>query len=35
VSTERLLRGDPEHVGHAVVQRLGAANFYGINVADP
>jgi hypothetical protein len=35
VSTERLLGGDPEHLGHAVVQRLGAADFYGIDLADP
>jgi hypothetical protein len=33
VSTERLLGGDPEHVGHAVVQRLGAADFYGIDLS--
>jgi len=35
VSTERLLGGDPEHVGHAVVQRLGIANDFRIDVADP
>ena len=33
VSTERLLGGDPEHVGHSVVQRLGVANCFRIDVA--
>ena len=35
VSAERLLGGDAEHVGHAVVQRLGATNYFRIDVADP
>ena len=35
VSTERLLGGNPEHVGHTVVQRPGVANCFRIDVADP
>ena len=35
VSTERLLSSDPQHVRHAVVQRLGVANYFRIDVADP
>ena len=34
-STERLLGGGPEHIGHAVVQRMGVADYFRIDVADP
>jgi hypothetical protein len=34
-STERLLGGIPEHIGHAVVQRMSVANDFRIDGADP